>query len=109
LVARNMLESGRHARLKRLAKITTLITLATPHLGAPIALWRLLNGEGAATLTPGDFARLVEDPRYPALHQLTPAPQARAIWDGSDRLRPLSLYDAEVHQTLRGRAGGLNA
>ena len=73
LITRHLLESGNY----RNANITDVIFAATPHLGAPEALMRILGqtGLGCLSLNPANFAYMAGfAPTFPAGHQLLPAP-----------------------------------
>jgi pimeloyl-ACP methyl ester carboxylesterase len=72
LVMRYLLESGEYSNHAWFPRIKWLVTLGTPHFGAPIALHRLAGKEGTVGLSGGDVKRLGNDSRYPALFELVP-------------------------------------
>lgn len=73
LIIRYLLESGNY----RNDSISDVIYAATPHLGAPEALMRILGqtGLGCLSLNPANFAYMAGFAKlFPAGHQLMPAP-----------------------------------
>lgn len=102
LVARLMLETGRFDAKPWFSRIDRLVTIGTPHLGAPLALARVLGLDSAMGVSAADFRQLAADPRYPSGYQLLPAPGEAACWDtkvGSG-LRELDIYDDAVATQL---------
>lgn len=72
LVARYSLESGRFNEQVWFPKVSQLITLGTPHNGAPEAL-KQVSGFGANLGLRGkQLKRLAADERYPSAYQLVP-------------------------------------
>ncbi len=101
LVARLALEDPRHTAASWLKKVSDLLLLAVPQLGAPLALARALGLEGTMGLAPEDLKEIAKDSRYPALYQLLPAPGQQAVWNASGNgTTPLDLYDAATAQAL---------
>ncbi len=76
LVLRYLLESGQFNNRHWFGWIKQLITLATPHKGAPEALRQILGLEKKAKLSGEDIKKLASDIRYPSAYQLTPDPQS---------------------------------
>ena len=72
LVIRYLIESGEFSGKPWFDKIRNVITLGTPHLGAPKALLMLQGKEGMLGLSGDDIKTLANDPRYPAVFQLVP-------------------------------------
>ncbi len=72
LVIRYLLESGEFSDKPWFDKIKNLITLGTPHSGAPKALLMLQGKEGMLGLSGADIKNLANDSRYPAVFQLVP-------------------------------------
>ncbi len=70
LVTRFLLESGDFDGRPWFDKIRKVVTLGTPHHGAPLALKRLAGEEGTLGLSGRDVKRLGNDGRYPSLFQL---------------------------------------
>lgn len=81
LVARHLIESARYRDRGWFSSVTDLITMGTPHLGAPLALRRAAGLEGSMALSPEQTAALSADPRYPSAYQLLPPPGARYVRD----------------------------
>ena len=101
LIARLVLESGLYANKPWFSKITGFIALATPHLGAPLALARVLGLDSALGISGPDFKTLAGDIRYPSGYQLLPAPGEAACWDiATPLLEPLDIYDRGVAKRL---------
>lgn len=98
LVSRLVLESGKFSSKPWFAKIDGLLTLGTPHLGAPLALARVLGMDSAMGISGSDFRAIAADRRYPSGYQLLPAPGENACWDikTGSRLKPLDIYDPGV-------------
>jgi phospholipase A1 len=81
LVSRYYLESGRFARRRGFKAVRRLITLGTPHRGAPLALTAALGLEKRLFLSQDQVLLIARDPRYPALYQLLPPPDEPFAWD----------------------------
>ncbi len=81
LLARLMLEGpGRKPAWFKAVK--QLITVAAPHLGAPLALFRVLGMDGIAPIVfpASAVATLASKPElFPAAHQLLPAPSVECV------------------------------
>jgi hypothetical protein len=94
LVGRFYLESGQFASHGGLAKITRLITLGTPHLGAPLALSAAVGDEKRLFLSAPQVMRLCSDPRYPSLYQLLPPRGTPAAWNkaAAAEFEPIDIY-----------------
>lgn len=101
LVARLALESGKFDTEPWFGKVVGLFTIGTPHLGAPLALARVLGMEGALGISGADFRKLANDSRYPTGYQLLPAPTEEACWDiRPGMLPPIDIYDPVAAQGL---------
>ncbi|RVJ72528.1 esterase/lipase family protein [Sinorhizobium medicae] len=102
LIARLMLEAGKVDTRPWFGKIKAFMTLATPHLGAPLALARILGLDSAMGVSAEDFREIAADRRYPSGYQLLPAPGEAACWDikAGGTLGELKLYDPEVAISL---------
>ncbi|MEM9254173.1 MAG: hypothetical protein AAGA91_01920 [Pseudomonadota bacterium] len=70
LISRYLLESGRYSGRSFFNAVTQLITLGTPHIGAPKALMQLEGKESNLGISGPDIQILGNDTRYPALFQL---------------------------------------
>lgn len=101
LISRLVLEDPRFRAQPWFAAIDQLIAIATPHLGAPLALGRVLGRDSAFGISGRDFARLSNLDAFPSAYQLLPAPGEGSCWDQSDPgLAPLDIYDPAVAATL---------
>lgn len=101
LLCRLMLESGKYDNEPWFAKIRQFAALASPHLGAPLALARIFGVDSTMGISGKDFATLARNPAYPSGYQLIPAPGEQAIWDlESPDLRALDPYDAATATRL---------
>jgi pimeloyl-ACP methyl ester carboxylesterase len=76
LVLRYLLESGRFSHEPWFGRISTLITLGTPHFGAPQALKKLLGDESQLGISGPDLVKLASDERFPSLYQLVSSPES---------------------------------
>lgn len=95
LIARLAIEPTTHRDAAWFANLRGLFTLGTPHLGAPVALVRILGLEGQIGVSGADFATFAADPRFPAAYQLLPAPGEAAVWNASDpTIGSIDIYDA---------------
>ncbi|WP_405123599.1 alpha/beta hydrolase [Pseudomonas sp. M20] len=101
MVARLLLEGGKYNERPWFKSIRLLVTLATPHLGAPLALARIFGLDGVAGLNASDVAKLANNPAYPSAYQLIPAPDEAAIWSmESPDLASVDPYDADSAKDL---------
>ncbi len=104
LICRLLLEGPSYRGRPWFGAIRTFIAIATPHVGAPLALARALGAEGAMGISKSDFAWLSSQEAYPSAYQLFPAPGEDACWDqASGDLRAI-----DIHQPVAGRLLGLN-
>ncbi|MFL1391224.1 alpha/beta hydrolase [Pseudomonas tritici] len=101
LVARLLLESGKYAGAPWFKSIRLLVTLGTPHLGAPLALARIFGLDGTAGLNAADIAKLANNPAFPSAYQLIPAPDEAVIWSvESPDLANVDPYNPENAKDL---------
>jgi phospholipase A1 len=102
LLSRLVLETGKFDAKPWFGKIQGLMTLGTPHLGAPLALARILGLDSAMGISAADFREIAADQRYPSGYQLLPAPGEAACWDikAGGTLGELDIYNPAT-------AGGL--
>ncbi len=101
LVSRLVLEDSAYRSRPWFANIDQLIAIATPHLGAPLALARALGQDDAMGISGEDFAWLSSQLAYPSAYQLLPAPGESACWNQSDAgLQPLDIHDPAVAALL---------
>lgn len=103
LIARLALETGTFATQPWFPRIKMLATLGTPHLGAPLALARILGLDSAMGISGADFRRLAADRRYPSGYQLLPPKGEAPCWDvtGTGSLPALDIYDPAVAARLK--------
>lgn len=103
LIARLMLERPKFRTAPWFAQVRLLVTLGTPHLGAPLALARIMGMEKTLGVSGADFRRFAADRRYPSGYQLLPPRTEAPCWDvaaGGD-LAALDIHDPAVAQRLR--------
>lgn len=111
LIARYYLESGEYADRPAIRLVRRLITLGTPHRGAPLTLPRLRGEEGSLWLSGEQIRRLASDPRYPAAYQLLPIRGEPFAWDAAAEAEfsSLDIYDEELSQELGLELANLQA
>ena len=101
LVARLVLESGKFDAEPWFASIRLFAALATPHLGAPLALARIFGLDSSSGISGRDFATLAANRAYPSGYQLIPAPGEAAVWSvTSPDLGVLDPYDPDTAVAL---------
>ena len=102
LISRYYLESGEFSRRSGFATVRRLITLGTPHRGAPLALTAALGMEKRLFLSEDQVLQVASDPRYPALYQLLPPLGEPFAWDeqGQAEYRDIDIYSGEVARAL---------
>lgn len=83
LICRYYLESGEFIASPAFSKVSKLITLATPHMGSPLALTAILGQDRKMWLRPDQVAKFAADPRYPAVYELMPPATEPFLWDES--------------------------
>ena len=81
LVLRRVLEGGEAAAKAWFPQLRRLITLGTPHKGAPLAMWRMTGHEKVLGVRPHDIARLGADPRFAAMYELAGPPGTAFVVD----------------------------
>jgi phospholipase A1 len=111
LVARYYLESGEFSKREGIRKVCQLITLGTPHRGAPLALTAAMGLERRLFLSTDQVLQLASDPRYPSLYQLLAPPDEPFAWDEGSQaaFAPLNIYGTEVAQGLGLISSNLNS
>ncbi|MCS4292214.1 pimeloyl-ACP methyl ester carboxylesterase [Comamonas sp. BIGb0152] len=104
LISRYFLESGKFSEKTHpgFANIRRLITIGTPHRGAPIALHAALGQMKRLFLSAKQVKRLANDPQFPALYQLLPPPTEPFLWDSNlaSRLSPVDPYAPNISKKL---------
>jgi phospholipase A1 len=101
LICRLLIEADTWKNKPWYGKIDQFIAIATPHLGAPLALGRILGIDSAMGISGEDFAWLSNNEQFPSAYQLLPAPGEEICWNQADpELDSLDIYDAGVAQAL---------
>jgi pimeloyl-ACP methyl ester carboxylesterase len=101
LICRLLLEARTWRGRPWFGAIDQFIAIATPHLGAPLALGRVLGIDSALGISGADFAWLASREEYPSAYQLLPAPGEQACWNQADpALAPLDIYAPDVARSL---------
>lgn len=112
LVCRYYLESGDFAQKRPgFSSVRRLITLATPHRGAPLALSASLGKEKRLFLNADQVKMLVNDTRYTAVYQLMPPPGEPFAWneDKQSMFGQVDIYDQSIAASLPLVAENLEA
>ncbi|WP_448102318.1 lipase/acyltransferase domain-containing protein [Luteibacter jiangsuensis] len=106
LVARYYLESGKYIGRKGFSSVRRLVTIGTPHRGAPLALCAALGQIKRLFLNKHQVKQIAEKPEFPSLYQLIPPANEPFLWNSDPlaRLEPRDPYAAKAAQAL-----GLNA
>lgn len=102
LIARLLLESGKYEDRDWFNRVDMLVTMSTPHNGAPLALARALGLDSALGISGEDFKQLSRNPKYPSGYQLLPAPGEEPAWDVDEEgtLQPINIYDKATAEAL---------
>lgn len=104
LVARYFLESGTYneENCSGFSSIRSLITIGTPHRGAPLALAAALGQIKRLFLNTDQVKLLANTSGFPALYQLLPSVAEPFLWNlGVDaRLEPKDAYDHGIAKSL---------
>lgn len=102
LIARHYLESGRFQHRPAFGRVQSLITLGTPHRGAPSALSAILGLERKVFLSASQVAQVARDPRFPAVYELLPPAMEPCFWNASpsSRYAPLDIYLPDISRRL---------
>ncbi len=104
LVSRYFLESGAYSQATHpgFANVRRLITIGTPHRGAPLALHAAMGQIKRLFLSAGQVGQIANDPNFPALYQLMPPPSEPFLWDSDvgARLSPKSPHDPDIAAQL---------
>ena len=93
-------------------QVHLLVTMGTPHRGAPLALVRALGMEGTMGVSAADVRQLAADPRYPSAYQLIPPPEAFGFWNrhgGPGTLPEVDIFDPATATTLNINAANIAA
>ena len=98
LVARYYLESPDSSRGPEAAQVTQLLTLATPHLGAPAALLAITGHKRQLLLNKTQVQKLANTHGFPSVYQLLPTPTVPFAWD--EGLTPQPVYESATAAQL---------
>lgn len=104
LVSRYLLESGEYDEMScpGFSNIRRLVTIGTPHRGAPLALCAALGQIKRLFLSAAQVKELADREDFPALYQLMPPPSEPFLWntDPDARLEPASPHEKGVAKIL---------
>lgn len=101
LITRLLLESGKYNTRKWFGKIDQFVALAVPHLGAPLALARVLGLDPTLGVSGSDFIKFSASTAYPSGYQLLPPRAELCCWDqASADLAALDIYDPATAKRL---------
>jgi phospholipase A1 len=111
LVSRYLLESNAYVERRFFPKVTSLVTLGTPHLGAPLALLAARGEIERLFLNEEQVGIIANDSRYPALYELLPPATESFIWqtEADLNLRAVSPFDPGCAEKLRLSVENLHA
>jgi pimeloyl-ACP methyl ester carboxylesterase len=97
LLCRYFLESGKFETNPGWKCVRRLITMATPHRGAAIAIRMVLGLEKELFLNADQVLQLSSSPLFPSAYQLLPWRSEPIAWDSSGKNIPLfDIYDPKV-------------
>ena len=80
LVARYYLESGAFDQRPAFSRVSLLVTFGTPHNGATVAYAGAVGLHKTSFLSMDQTRQMANDPRYPSLYQMFPAPSHSFLW-----------------------------
>lgn len=102
IVSRCYLESGDFDQRPGFAAVRRLLTLGTPHRGAPISLTAAMGLEKRLFLSAAQVKELVNDARYPGLYELLPPVGEPFVWDSTPNkgFAEMNIYDSQISGTL---------
>ncbi len=112
LVCRFLLESGQFNGRPWFDRIATLVTMGTPHAGAPKSLSQILGHEEVLGVSGADMRTLANDLRYPSGYELIPPAGAALLLTAPRRGRlPTGVdpFDPAVVQGLGLNPGNVQA
>ncbi len=108
LVSRYFLESGAYsaANCPGFDQVRRLITIGTPHRGAPLALCAAMGQIKRLFLNAKQVKQIADQDDFPALYQLMPPRSEPYLWNTAPeaRLEPAKVYEDDTAKRL-----GLNA
>lgn len=110
LVTRCYLECGDYDHRPGWTAVKGLLTAATPHRGAPVALGRALGLEATVGLSGADTQRLSAEPAFPSLYQLLPDEGVVSAWSWTGRDKTAAdIYDPTLSASLQLSTPNLQA
>jgi hypothetical protein len=111
LICRYYLESGEFNGRPGFSPVRLLLTLGTPHRGAPLALNAALGKEKRLFLNKDQVKQLANDPRYPAVYQLMPPLGEPFAWneDQNAEFGEVNIYDAGMINDLKLEATSMQS
>ncbi len=112
LVARHLLEERTFAGRPGRAAVRLLVTIGTPHRGAPAVLAPILGARGFGFMNGPQVRLLTADSRFPAAYDLLPPPGDPFLWQvrpGADPQRLDPHTQPAVARMLRLDPGQLAA
>lgn len=101
LVSRAALELDQADGVGWRAGVRLLVTMGTPHRGAPVALVHALGQQGMLGLAASDIRTLAANPSFPSTYQLIPTGDAFGFWSrqaGTEPLQPLDVLQPNLFQ-----------
>ena len=111
LIARYYLESGHFNDRTGFKNVKMLITIATPHKGASIALPLILGYQKRLFLNKNQVLTISSDPRFPSAYQLLPPKTEAFAWDGlpDNNYSKIDVYDHVTSERLGLNRENLNS
>jgi phospholipase A1 len=102
LISRYYLESGLFKTAPGFGDVKSLITLGTPHGGAPEALLAILKGIRKAFLAADQVKKMANHDDFPSVYELLPPRGEPFAWNLSAEadLKALDIYDADLADRL---------
>ncbi|HUI79796.1 MAG TPA: hypothetical protein VLY24_17845 [Bryobacteraceae bacterium] len=103
LIGRYYLESGLFTKREGFDRVRRLITLGTPHRGAPLALTAAMGMEKRLFLSSDQVMQLVNKTDFPALYQLLPPRDEYFAWDDrgmESEFPPFAVYQSAADLRL---------
>jgi pimeloyl-ACP methyl ester carboxylesterase len=103
LVVRRLIEGGDYADRTWFERVRKLVTLGTPHFGAPLSIARLAGTEKFLGVAGKDLVRLASDPRYPSTYELAGPPGMAFTLNGGERgsvPKALDRFDSNYRKVL---------
>lgn len=99
LISRYYLESRLFEKRRGFPQIKRLITLGTPHRGAPLALTAALGMEKRLFLNKEQVKELAAQIEFPSLYQLLPPEDEHFVWDDREAEAELAPFSVDRNWT----------